>query len=72
MKHINRPLETVWYYVTTYGHYFPYIEHRPNGILLDGTNLCGRVFVAPFGTCREASYDEVCEFYSHHDDHDID
>jgi hypothetical protein len=64
MKHTDQPLETVWYYVATYKHYFPYIEHRPNGILLDGTRLCGRVFVAPFGTCREAPYEEVEAFYN--------
>jgi hypothetical protein len=64
MKHISNPLETVWYYVRTYNHYFPYIEHRPNGILLDGSMICGKSFTAPFESCRIADYEEVRKFYN--------
>lgn len=64
MKHITNPIDTIWYYVTAYNDYFPYIEHRPNGILLDGHRLFGYAFVVPFDECREATYDEVREFYN--------
>jgi hypothetical protein len=64
MKHVISPMETTWYYVDAYDNYFPYIEHRPNGILLDGSRLCGRSFVVPFDGCRLATYEEVREFYN--------
>ena len=64
MRHTSNPLEMVWYYVTTYKHYFPYIEHRSNGILLDGSMICGKAFTAPFEVCRQADFEEVCRFYN--------
>ena len=64
MKHVSNPLETVWYYVTTCNAYFPYIEHRPNGILLDGRGYCGRVFTAPFEICRPATAEEVRQHFN--------
>jgi hypothetical protein len=63
MKHIDKPIEVVWYYVTTCGHYFPYVEHRPNGIMLDARHVCGRFVVAPYGTCHKVPYEEVRAFY---------
>lgn len=64
MKHITNPLETIWYYVTEYNDYFPYLEHRPNGILLDGSRMFGGAFIVPFDGCRQATYEEVREFYN--------
>ena len=64
MKHAHSPLEVIWYYVPIYGNYFEYIEHRPNGILLDGTSLFGTQFVAPEECCRIATYDEFYEFHN--------
>ncbi len=63
MKHINQSTDVVWYYVTTCKHYFPYVEHRPNGIMLDARHVCGAFVVAPFDTCRLATYEEVRDFY---------
>jgi hypothetical protein len=59
MKHIVNPLETTWYYVTVFGDYFPYIEHRVNGILLDGSKYGLTCFVVPFKGCRKATYEEA-------------
>lgn len=62
MRHIRSPLEVVWYYVPVYKFYFEYIEHRPNGILLDGYEYFGTTFVCPEHCCRIATYEEVREF----------
>ena len=62
MKHMRNPLETIWYYVPVYNDYFEYLEHRPNGILLDGGCCFGTPFVCPEHCCRIATYNEVREF----------
>lgn len=64
MKYIGNPLETVWYYVAACESYFPYIEHRPNGILLDGSCKGLPPFVVPFEGCRIATDEEVSRFYN--------
>jgi hypothetical protein len=63
MKHIHKLMEREWYYVASCNCYFPYIEHRPNGILLDGSCKGLPPFVVPKEGCRPASYDEVLEYY---------
>lgn len=64
MKHIVRPLETIWYYVASCGCYFPYIEHHPKGILLDGKSHGVPPFVIPVDGCRLATYEEVVLFHN--------
>jgi hypothetical protein len=64
MRHMRNPLDVVWYYVPVYHCYFEYIEHRPNGILLDGGCCFGTPFVSPEECCRVATYEEVCAFYN--------
>ena len=53
------PLDERWYYVREFNDYFTYIEHRSNGILLDGGCCFGTAFIAPENCCRPATAEEV-------------
>lgn len=64
MRHCTNPLDKTWYYVPEFNNYFEYIEHRPNGILLDGGCCFGTPFVSPEHACRPATYEEVSEFHN--------
>ena len=64
MRHVRNPMDVIYYYVPDYDDYFEYIEHRVNGILLNGDIAFGTPFVVPEDKCRIADYEEVRQFHN--------
>ena len=68
MNELRNPMNLMWYYVPLHDDYFPLIEYKPDGVLLDGTKNGWKPFIVKHEDCREAIYEEVREFYITHPD----